>query len=62
MGARDILLRRFPECQGGDEGTRTPEFLLAKQALSQLSYIPNPWGGGRSWDRTTDLGLIRTAL
>ena len=24
----------------GDEGTRTPDFLLAKQALSQLSYIP----------------------
>jgi hypothetical protein len=24
----------------GDEGTRTPDFLLAKQALYQLSYIP----------------------
>ena len=24
----------------GDEGTRTPDFLLAKEALSQLSYIP----------------------
>lgn len=24
----------------GDEGTRTPDFLLAKQALSQLSYGP----------------------
>jgi hypothetical protein len=24
----------------GDEGTRSPDFLLAKQALSQLSYIP----------------------
>ncbi len=24
----------------GDEGTRTPDFRLAKAALSQLSYIP----------------------
>jgi hypothetical protein len=24
----------------GDEGTRTPDILLAKQALYQLSYIP----------------------
>ncbi len=26
--------------RSGDEGTRTPDFLLAKQALYQLSYIP----------------------
>ena len=25
---------------GGDEGTRTPDFRLAKAALSHLSYIP----------------------
>lgn len=25
----------------GDEGTRTPGFLLAKQALSRLSYVPS---------------------
>ena len=25
---------------GGDEGTRTPDPLLAKQVLYQLSYIP----------------------
>ena len=25
---------------GGDEGARTPDFRLAKAALSQLSYIP----------------------
>ena len=25
---------------GGDEGNRTPDILLAKQVLSQLSYIP----------------------
>ncbi len=27
---------------GGDEGTRTPDLLLAKEALSHLSYIPFP--------------------
>jgi hypothetical protein len=26
---------------GGAEGIRTPDLLLAKQALSQLSYSPN---------------------
>jgi hypothetical protein len=26
---------------GGEEGDRTPDLLLAKQLLSQLSYIPN---------------------
>jgi hypothetical protein len=26
---------------GGDEGARTPDPLLAKQVLFQLSYIPN---------------------
>jgi|TARA_B110000263_G_C15158752_1_gene441428 hypothetical protein len=26
---------------GGGEGTRTPDFLLAKQALYQLSYTPD---------------------
>ncbi len=25
---------------GGDEETRTPDFLLAKEALYQLSYVP----------------------
>lgn len=29
---------------GGDEGTRTPDPLLAKEVLSQLSYIPAPTG------------------
>ena len=34
---------RFSICcmAGGDEGTRTPDPLLAKQTLFQLSYIPN---------------------
>jgi hypothetical protein len=44
---------------GGDAGIRTPCLLRAKQALSQVSYIPV---GGASWTRTRDLSLIRTAL
>ncbi len=28
------------KASGGDEGTRTPDPLLAKEVLSQLSYIP----------------------
>lgn len=49
---------------GGAGGTRTPDFRLAKAALSQLSYGPTAFAhyGGRWWTRTTDLGLIRTAL
>ena len=27
----------------GDEGTRTPDLLLAKEALSRLSYIPRSY-------------------
>jgi hypothetical protein len=53
---------------GGAEEIRTPDLRRAKAALSQLSYGPiiavtaiivtgGPW-----WTRTTDLGLIRTAL
>jgi hypothetical protein len=30
----------FKEQNGGDEETRTPDPLLAKQVLSQLSYTP----------------------
>jgi hypothetical protein len=59
---------------GGDEGTRTPDFRLAKAALSQLSYIPNyvscahvtPDTGnalcGPEWIRTTDPCVISTVL
>jgi hypothetical protein len=57
-------LTSFPVIFGGAGGTRTPDFRLAKAALSQLSYgptAPHP-SGGRWWTRTTDLGLIRTAL
>ena len=47
---------------GGDEETRTPDPLRAKEVLSQLSYIPKEKTGGRLWIRTTDLTLIRGVL
>ncbi len=34
---------------------------VQRRRSPKLSYVPKDWGG-RSWDRTTDLGLIRTAL
>jgi hypothetical protein len=34
------------EIRGGDEGTRTPDLLHAKQALFQLSYIPTCFNYG----------------
>ena len=46
---------------GGDEEDRTPDPLLARQVLSQLSYAPN-FLAGLEWTRTTDLTLIRRAL
>ena len=33
---------------GGDEEDRTPDPLLAKQVLSQLSYTPNNGGSGKT--------------
>jgi hypothetical protein len=59
---------------GGAAGIRTPDLRRAKAALSQLSYgpsvpvsaagslLPLTPTGGALWTRTTDLGLIRTAL
>ena len=58
---------------GGDEETRTPDPLLAKEMLFQLSYVPVELrdsvglflgfgNGGRFWTRTRDLCLIRAAL
>ena len=53
---------RFAQ-SGGDEETRTPDPLLAKEMLCQLSYVPRRQGsGGRYWTRTSDLCLIRAAL
>jgi hypothetical protein len=58
----------------GAGGSRTPDLRRAKAALSHLSYGPKRvpprysvlatqyYGSGRAWNRTRDLGLIRTAL
>ena len=53
------FVRIFPS-DSGDEGIRTPDPLLARQVLSQLSYTPI--GSGLKWTRTIDLTLIRRAL
>ena len=57
---------------GGARRDRTDDILLAKQALSQLSYgpifcfdrpfLPTTGSGWPGWTRTTDLTLIRRAL
>ena len=52
----------------GDNEIRTRDLLLARQALSQLSYTPIGLvsylflRSGLKWTRTTDLTLIRRAL
>ena len=49
---------------GGDSRDRTGDLLLARQALSQLSYIPvlSSKSGGPEWARTTDLTIISRTL
>ena len=53
---------------GGGKENRTPDPLLARQVLSQLSYTPTSFAesisvfGGLKWTRTTDLTLIRRVL
>ena len=55
---------------GGGKENRTPDPLLARQVLSQLSYTPTyseipkakKLSGGLKWTRTTDLTLIRRVL
>jgi hypothetical protein len=48
---------------GGANRDRTDDLLLAKQALSQLSYGPAPeTSGGSGRSCTPDLTLIRGAL
>ena len=52
---------------GGANRDRTGDLLLAKQALSQLSYGPNSLPGrasvgGSGWIRTIDPRLIKTML
>lgn len=61
------------QVSGGGERDRTDDILLAKQALSQLSYTPinaPPFNaaltrlivGGSGWIRTNDPRLIKTVL
>ena len=47
---------------GGGRRDRTDDLLLAKQALSQLSYSPGLDPGGSGWIRTIDPRLIKTVL
>ena len=54
------VLFGYPVITSGAEGIRTPDPLLARQVLSQLSYTPI--GSGLKWTRTIDLTLIRRAL
>jgi hypothetical protein len=51
------------QCAGGDERIRTADPLLAKQVLSQLSYIPWAADAPRYSDIETDVSLrTRIAL
>ena len=72
------LMKKMPvsfPLVGGAERDRTDDLLLAKQALSQLSYSPNAAAstrrtgraasfktGGSGWIRTIDPRLIKTVL
>ena len=40
VSAASLLTRSLQEKLGGDEEDRTPDPLLARQVLSQLSYTP----------------------
>ena len=58
FGILEISIDLFGcQCAGGDERIRTADPLLAKQVLSQLSYIP--WGAlfARYSDTETDVSL-----
>ena len=58
-----LLMISLSEIIGGGERDRTDDLLLAKQALSQLSYTPSGKEiGGSGWVRTIDPRLIKTVL
>ena len=70
-----VLIKMHAPFVGGAERDRTDDLLLAKQALSQLSYSPRaaPYSarigsaslsktGGSGWIRTIDPRLIKTVL
>ena len=44
---------------GGDEEDRTPDPLLAKQVLSQLSYTPMPYFCFFSFPVTVSSGILK---
>src|ERR1700704_4611858 len=55
-GILEISLDLFGcQCAGGDERARTADPLLAKQVLSQLSYIP--WGTVKATVLISDAAL-----
>jgi hypothetical protein len=61
--ARKEMQKEKGMTAGGDGQARTADPLLAKQVLSQLSYIPGGTGhGGPFWIRTRDLTVISRAL
>ena len=55
---KDLKIRYIKT--GGDEGVRTPDPLLAKQVLSQLSYIPNLVGPSGIEPETSALSAQRS--
>ena len=59
-----MVPRCLLDVAGGANRDRTDDLLLAKQALSQLSYGPAFMriGGGSGWIRTIDPRLIKTVL
>ncbi len=65
-GAGWFRIRRVNQCHswtsGGAEGNRTPDLLIANEALSQLSYSPVPLGGPDNADgaRGCQVGFRRS--
>ena len=58
---KTVLRATDSHSTGGAGRDRTDDLLLAKQALSQLSYSPEA-DGGSGWIRTIDPRLIKTVL
>ena len=61
MLIRNSSVSQSSPVAGGANRDRTDDLLLAKQALSQLSYGPVQVGGS-GWIRTIDPRLIKTVL
>ena len=56
-----MSIKKIEKKFGGDKRDRTADLRSASASLSQLSYIPIPYGAFE-WTRTTDLTLIRRVL